>query len=353
MAGTTFRVADLGGTPLAPTADLDGDGVREPLATELDGVVDRVGTVRLSVTRTGTVTRLTRLAVRSYGKPLSDAHADAGSDQEPDEEPDAEPEPATQRQPTAVAPPQPVAPAVAPSSPRDAVAGAESARTQVCRGSSRRERRFAGGRVGANAGVGGERRGRSDATRSSRPWRAPVQRPRECGRSGRWVGSAVEDDGRSLPSLGMLTSERDTRTNFDLTRFALGLTRKEAGQRVCYLPTAVGDSPAAVKAKTDEFAANRSDVAFSVLTLFTQPNVPDVRHHLLAQDLILVEGGSVVNLMAVWRAHGLPEIMREYLQRRPGRSGPQAGVRRWSRCEQRSEADALVEVRAERAGRAG
>ena len=56
---------------------------------------------------------------------------------------------------------------------------------------------------------------------------------------------------------GMLTSERDTRTNFDLTRFALGLAGKEAGQRVCYLPTAVGDSPAAVKAKTDEFAANR------------------------------------------------------------------------------------------------
>lgn len=39
--------------------------------------------------------------------------------------------------------------------------------------------------------------------------------------------------------------------------------------------------------------------------------MPDVRAHLLAQDVILVNGGSVVNLMAVWRAHGLPAILRE------------------------------------------
>jgi hypothetical protein len=31
----------------------------------------------------------------------------------------------------------------------------------------------------------------------------------------------------------------------------------------------------------------------SVLKLFTQPSVPDVAAHLLGQDLILVEGGSV------------------------------------------------------------
>jgi len=44
--------------------------------------------------------------------------------------------------------------------------------------------------------------------------------------------------------------------------------------------------------------------------LFPQPNVPDIRAHLLSQQVILVEGGSVVNLMAVWRAHGLPDMLR-------------------------------------------
>src|SRR5258706_15905289 len=55
----------------------------------------------------------------------------------------------------------------------------------------------------------------------------------------------------------------------------------------------------------------RPDVEFSVLRLFTQPSVPDVRGHLLSRDVLLVEGGSVVNLRAVWRAHGLAEIIRE------------------------------------------
>jgi hypothetical protein len=39
------------------------------------------------------------------------------------------------------------------------------------------------------------------------------------------------------------------------------------------------------------------------LELFVQPNVPDVRAHLLAQDVIFASGGSLVNQLAVWRAH--------------------------------------------------
>jgi peptidase E len=48
-----------------------------------------------------------------------------------------------------------------------------------------------------------------------------------------------------------------------------------------------------------------SDVRASHLELFMMPNVADVRAHLLAQDVIWVNGGSVANLLAVWRTHGL------------------------------------------------
>jgi hypothetical protein len=95
---------------------------------------------------------------------------------------------------------------------------------------------------------------------------------------------------------------------FRLIEHAVGLGR---GPRVCHLPTATGDDPAAVQRLGDAATARLTGIELSVLTLFVQPSVSDVRAHLLAQDVILVNGGSVVNLVAVWRAHGLPEILRE------------------------------------------
>jgi peptidase E len=96
-----------------------------------------------------------------------------------------------------------------------------------------------------------------------------------------------------------------------LLDFAIGLAATSRPiRRLCYIPTAVGDRQDAIDHYTTRFA-ERDDLEFSYLRLFTQPNVPDVRAHLLSQDVILVEGGSVVNLMAVWSAHGLPEILRD------------------------------------------
>jgi peptidase E len=56
-------------------------------------------------------------------------------------------------------------------------------------------------------------------------------------------------------------------------------------RRVCFVPTATGDSPVAIEAVTDVFTG-RVDVEFSVLKLFTQPNVPDVRAHLTRQPVL-------------------------------------------------------------------
>ena len=109
---------------------------------------------------------------------------------------------------------------------------------------------------------------------------------------------------------GLLAGNPEQRDSFALIEHAVSLAPQTERRRVCYLPTAVGDSQASIDHMTAVFGA-RPDIDFSVLRLFTQPSVPDVRGHLLTRDVLLVEGGSAVNLIAVWRAHGLAEIMRD------------------------------------------
>jgi peptidase E len=46
------------------------------------------------------------------------------------------------------------------------------------------------------------------------------------------------------------------------------------------------------------------------LQLFTQPNAP-VREHILKSDAIWVGGGSVANLLAIWKLHEVDDALRE------------------------------------------
>jgi peptidase E len=59
------------------------------------------------------------------------------------------------------------------------------------------------------------------------------------------------------------------------------------------------------------------------------PTVPDIRAHLLAQDVVWVAGGSVANLLAVWRVHGLDEVMRECWEQGVVLAGVSAGSICW------------------------
>jgi peptidase E len=78
----------------------------------------------------------------------------------------------------------------------------------------------------------------------------------------------------------------------------------------------------------DAFAGS-DDVRLSHLELFPMPNVDDPAGHLLAQDVIWVGGGSVANLLAVWRVHGLDEVFREAWGRGIVLAGVSAGSLCW------------------------
>ena len=123
-----------------------------------------------------------------------------------------------------------------------------------------------------------------------------------------------------------IADDREGMTPSPLVRYALDLTGQDR-PRVCFLTTAVGDGADYVARMYSAFA--QLDAEISHLALFPMPNVPDMRAHLLGQDLIYVSGGSVANLVALWRLHGLDEIMREVWQAGVVLAGQSAGALCW------------------------
>lgn len=95
----------------------------------------------------------------------------------------------------------------------------------------------------------------------------------------------------------------------ELTQFAVDLAGVTGrAPRVCTVATACGDNPHTMHNLAE--AAKVAGYEHSHLQLFTMPNVADPAEHLLAQDVIWVMGGSVANLLAVWRVHALDTAMR-------------------------------------------
>lgn len=67
----------------------------------------------------------------------------------------------------------------------------------------------------------------------------------------------------------------------------------------------------------------------STLDLFPMPNLDDVAGHLLEQDVIWVNGGSVANLLAVWAVHDIGSAMRAAWESGVVLSGVSAGSICW------------------------
>lgn len=79
---------------------------------------------------------------------------------------------------------------------------------------------------------------------------------------------------------------------------------------VCFLPTASGDADHYIVRFYRAFAHARCQP--SHISLFRRATgVGDPRAHLLEQDLVYVGGGSLVSMLATWRAHGIDTALRD------------------------------------------
>ena len=112
-----------------------------------------------------------------------------------------------------------------------------------------------------------------------------------------------------------------------IVRHLLELTHV-SNPRVCLLPTASGDPQTSI---TDFYSVlDRFDCRPTHVSLFRMEREwVNLREHLLEQDLIYVAGGSMLNLIAIWRAHGLAAIMRDAWEGGILLAGQSAGAMCW------------------------
>jgi len=112
-----------------------------------------------------------------------------------------------------------------------------------------------------------------------------------------------------------------------LDELVLGLARS-AVPRICFLPTASGDPGEQITRFHAAFADRPCEPGH--LSLFRLGEHPvDLRAHLVAQDIIYVGGGSMRNMLAIWRAHGLDDILREASAQGVVLAGLSAGAMCW------------------------
>ena len=96
--------------------------------------------------------------------------------------------------------------------------------------------------------------------------------------------------------------------------------------RICFLPTASGDSPGYIERFYTAFSEDRAET--SHLSLFGHDG-RDIEEFLLSQDIIYVGGGNVMNMLAVWRVHQLDAILREAYKKGIVLCGVSAGMLCW------------------------
>ena len=110
---------------------------------------------------------------------------------------------------------------------------------------------------------------------------------------------------------------------------AIRLARVPAGRkpRVLHVNTAGGDQRFVEGQELE--AARAAGVEAAHLRFFPRRNVPSLRDAVFGADVVWVSGGSLVALLAVWRAHALDQVLHEAWRAGVVLAGGSAGGTCW------------------------
>jgi peptidase E len=117
-----------------------------------------------------------------------------------------------------------------------------------------------------------------------------------------------------------------------LDDFILSLARRQPA-RICFIPTASADSANYIVKFYRAFVGRANPID---LTLFDPPSLPrqpartaDLAAFIAEQDVFYVGGGNTANLLAIWRTHGVDELLRSAWRAGAVMSGISAGMICW------------------------
>jgi len=112
-----------------------------------------------------------------------------------------------------------------------------------------------------------------------------------------------------------------------LDDYVLSLARSEE-PRILFLPTASGDTTAHINAFRERFVGRRC--VPDQLSLFRlSESRRSLREIVLEADIVYVGGGSMRNLLAIWKAHGLDSLLVEAWRGGAVLAGLSAGAMCW------------------------
>jgi len=132
-----------------------------------------------------------------------------------------------------------------------------------------------------------------------------------------------------LATSGGFTRGRRTQLGFGpLLHYAIELSGVTGrAPRVGFAGTALGDQDSWSALFTE--AGQAAGVDVSLIKVFPMPNADDLAALVLDQDVVWVNGGSVANLLALWRLHGLDEVFRQAWESGVVLAGVSAGSICW------------------------
>jgi peptidase E len=125
---------------------------------------------------------------------------------------------------------------------------------------------------------------------------------------------------------GLVRGRRSEVAFAPLLRYALELSGADK-PNLLYVGTAMGDDTALGLRMIE--AGQAVGISVNLLKLFPMPNVDDLRAYVHSHDVVWVGGGSVANLLALWRLHGLDVILTEAWRNGIVLAGVSAGSLCW------------------------